>query len=65
MLLSELVSREEFVREGLEAIEYDPEFQLIRMELLSGPSVGCRLHVLVIRCRQTAIDLYIIETKLL
>lgn len=30
ILLSELVSRYEFVREGLEAIDYDPEFQLIR-----------------------------------
>ncbi len=30
ILLSELVYRYEFVREGLEAIEYDPEFQLIR-----------------------------------
>ncbi|KGO43669.1 Cytochrome P450 [Penicillium expansum] len=30
ILLSELVSRYEFTREGLEAIEYDPEFQLIR-----------------------------------
>ncbi|KAK1142526.1 hypothetical protein N8T08_007500 [Aspergillus melleus] len=30
VLLSELVSRYEFVREGLEAIDYDPEFQLIR-----------------------------------
>ncbi|OQD94824.1 hypothetical protein PENSOL_c023G06871 [Penicillium solitum] len=30
ILLSELVSRYEFFREGLETIEYDPEFQLIR-----------------------------------
>ncbi|KAK4031514.1 cytochrome P450 [Parachaetomium inaequale] len=30
VLLSELVSRYEFVREGLESIDYDPEFQLIR-----------------------------------
>lgn len=30
ILLSELVYRYEFAREGLEAIEYDPEFQLIR-----------------------------------
>jgi cytochrome P450 len=30
ILLSELVSRYEFVREGLDAIDYDPEFQLIR-----------------------------------
>lgn len=30
ILLSELVSRYEFTREGLEAIDYDPEFQLIR-----------------------------------
>src|SRR5690606_24026534 len=30
ILLSELIYRYEFVREGLEAIEYDPEFQLIR-----------------------------------
>lgn len=30
VLLSELVYRYEFQREGLEAIEYDPEFQLIR-----------------------------------
>lgn len=30
ILLSELVSRYEFVREGLDAVEYDPEFQLIR-----------------------------------
>ena len=30
ILLSELVSRYEFTREGLEAVEYDPEFQLIR-----------------------------------
>ena len=30
ILLSELVYRYEFEREGLEAIEYDPEFQLIR-----------------------------------
>ncbi|CAG7952940.1 unnamed protein product [Penicillium nalgiovense] len=30
ILLSELVSRYEFTREGLKAIEYDPEFQLIR-----------------------------------
>ncbi|KAK3337660.1 cytochrome P450 [Cercophora scortea] len=30
ILLSELLFRYEFVREGLEAIEYDPEFQLIR-----------------------------------
>ncbi|KAF2743852.1 cytochrome P450 [Sporormia fimetaria CBS 119925] len=30
ILLSELVYRYEFTREGLEAIEYDPEFQLIR-----------------------------------
>ncbi|KAJ5506197.1 Cytochrome P450 [Penicillium expansum] len=30
ILLSELVSRYDFTREGLEAIEYDPEFQLIR-----------------------------------
>ncbi|KAL2001166.1 hypothetical protein VTN02DRAFT_2149 [Thermoascus thermophilus] len=30
ILLSELVYRYEFSREGLEAIEYDPEFQLIR-----------------------------------
>lgn len=30
VLLSELVSRYEFVREGLDAIDYDPEFQLIR-----------------------------------
>ncbi|OKP11824.1 Cytochrome P450 4c21 [Penicillium subrubescens] len=30
ILLSELVSRYEFFREGLDAIEYDPEFQLIR-----------------------------------
>ncbi|RAH68732.1 cytochrome P450 [Aspergillus aculeatinus CBS 121060] len=30
VLLSELVYRYEFTREGLEAVEYDPEFQLIR-----------------------------------
>jgi len=30
VLLSELLSRYEFVREGLESIDYDPEFQLIR-----------------------------------
>ncbi|KAE8314729.1 cytochrome P450 [Aspergillus transmontanensis] len=30
VLLAELVSRYEFVRDGLEAIDYDPEFQLIR-----------------------------------
>ncbi|BAE57130.1 hypothetical protein AFCA_002909 [Aspergillus flavus] len=30
ILLAELVSRYEFVRDGLEAIDYDPEFQLIR-----------------------------------
>ncbi|KAK5651698.1 hypothetical protein OQA88_11764 [Cercophora sp. LCS_1] len=30
ILLSELVYRYHFVRDGLEAIEYDPEFQLIR-----------------------------------
>jgi cytochrome P450 len=30
ILLSELVSRYEFFREGLDAVEYDPEFQLIR-----------------------------------
>ncbi|OBT38555.1 hypothetical protein VE00_10901 [Pseudogymnoascus sp. WSF 3629] len=30
ILLSELVYRYEFAREGLEAIEYDPEFQLVR-----------------------------------
>ncbi|KAK0653103.1 cytochrome protein [Cercophora newfieldiana] len=30
ILLSELVYRYKFVREGVEAIEYDPEFQLIR-----------------------------------
>ncbi|KAJ9628496.1 hypothetical protein H2203_002395 [Taxawa tesnikishii (nom. ined.)] len=30
VLLSELVYRYEFVREGDEAVEYDPEFQLIR-----------------------------------
>ena len=30
VLLSELVSRYEFVREGLDAIDYDPEFQLVR-----------------------------------
>lgn len=30
VLLSELVSRYEFVREGLDAVDYDPEFQLIR-----------------------------------
>lgn len=30
ILLSELVSRYEFVKEGLESIDYDPEFQLIR-----------------------------------
>lgn len=30
ILLSELVYRYEFRREGLEAVEYDPEFQLIR-----------------------------------
>ncbi|KAJ5912664.1 Cytochrome P450 [Penicillium tannophilum] len=30
ILLSELVSRYEFFQEGLEAVEYDPEFQLIR-----------------------------------
>lgn len=30
VLLGELVSRYEFVREGQEAIDYDPEFQLIR-----------------------------------
>lgn len=30
ILMSELVYRYEFAREGLEAIEYDPEFQLIR-----------------------------------
>ena len=30
ILLSELVSRYEFFQEGLDAIEYDPEFQLIR-----------------------------------
>ncbi|VUC20755.1 unnamed protein product [Clonostachys rosea] len=30
ILISELIYRYEFVREGLEAIEYDPEFQLIR-----------------------------------
>lgn len=30
ILLSELVYRYEFTREGLEAIEYDPEFQLVR-----------------------------------
>lgn len=30
ILLSELVSRYEFFREGLDAIDYDPEFQLIR-----------------------------------
>ena len=30
ILLSELVYRYEFRREGLEAVEYDPEFQLVR-----------------------------------
>ncbi|GFN16350.1 hypothetical protein AtubIFM55763_010181 [Aspergillus tubingensis] len=30
ILLAELVSRYEFVRDGQEAIDYDPEFQLIR-----------------------------------
>ncbi|KAK3372730.1 cytochrome P450 [Podospora didyma] len=30
VLLSELVYRYKFAREGLEAVEYDPEFQLIR-----------------------------------
>ncbi|KAJ5825926.1 Cytochrome P450 [Penicillium riverlandense] len=30
ILLCELVTRYEFFREGLEAVEYDPEFQLIR-----------------------------------
>ena len=30
ILLSELIYRYEFRREGLEAVEYDPEFQLIR-----------------------------------
>ncbi|KAI0163374.1 cytochrome P450 [Pestalotiopsis sp. NC0098] len=30
ILLSELVYRYEFSREGMEAVEYDPEFQLIR-----------------------------------
>ncbi|OJJ36281.1 hypothetical protein ASPWEDRAFT_66733 [Aspergillus wentii DTO 134E9] len=30
ILLAELVARYEFVRDGVEAIEYDPEFQLIR-----------------------------------
>lgn len=30
ILVGELLSRYEFVREGLEAIDYDPEFQLIR-----------------------------------
>ena len=30
VLLSELVSRYEFVREGLDTIDYDPEFQLVR-----------------------------------
>ncbi|GKZ32864.1 hypothetical protein AbraIFM66950_002508 [Aspergillus brasiliensis] len=30
VLLAELVSRYEFVRDGQEAIDYDPEFQLIR-----------------------------------
>jgi cytochrome P450 len=30
ILLSELLSRYEFFREGLDAVEYDPEFQLIR-----------------------------------
>ncbi|KAE8371565.1 cytochrome P450 [Aspergillus bertholletiae] len=30
ILLAELVSRYEFVRDGLDAVEYDPEFQLIR-----------------------------------
>ncbi|KAK4446744.1 cytochrome P450 monooxygenase [Podospora aff. communis PSN243] len=30
ILLSELVWRYKFVREGVEAVEYDPEFQLIR-----------------------------------
>ena len=30
ILLSELVYRYQFVREGVEATEYDPEFQLIR-----------------------------------
>jgi cytochrome P450 len=30
ILLAELVSRYEFVREGVESVEYDPEFQLVR-----------------------------------
>ncbi|KAJ6035398.1 uncharacterized protein N7446_010158 [Penicillium canescens] len=30
ILLAELVSRYEFVREGMESVEYDPEFQLVR-----------------------------------
>ncbi|KAL4901101.1 hypothetical protein BDW74DRAFT_187950 [Aspergillus multicolor] len=30
VILAELVSRYEFVRDGVEAVEYDPEFQLIR-----------------------------------
>ncbi|KAL4972482.1 cytochrome P450 [Aspergillus desertorum] len=30
VILAELVSRYEFVRDGIESIEYDPEFQLIR-----------------------------------
>ncbi|KAL4882953.1 cytochrome P450 [Aspergillus karnatakaensis] len=30
ILLSELVSRYEFVREGVESVDYDPEFQLVR-----------------------------------